>query len=75
MVDSIKKELEYKEIIEQLLAIKLNGFKTLKEFEDAVLKTKEGKKKTITLSNLNSFKERITKRKTTYKYANEENFK
>lgn len=29
LVDSIKKELEYKEIIEQLLAIKLNGFKTL----------------------------------------------
>lgn len=58
-----------------MLAIKLNGFKTLKEFEDTVLRNKDNKPKIKSLSNLNSFKERITKRKTTYKYANEENFK
>jgi len=39
------------------------------------LKNKENKNKIKSLSNLNSFKERVTKRKTTYKYANEESFK
>lgn len=47
----------------------------MKEFEDTLLRSKDKKKKVKSLANLNSFKERLTKRKTTYKYVNEENFK